>query len=273
MTVPVYSKNNGLYPEAAFEDPLWETCTPEEILDSSVVQSILVTYKQPGLPEAEYRNFVRGILIENIQFYRNATIKFRSPKIMKNTNGLKIPSANGEGFSLNPGIEVTWQNRTVQYFGPRGLFRTRWHDGDQIPGIEATFSWNNKEYDVAWSHNHLQVVTAASQSNIDRIHTEADPVCEKRRLESPVLLDEFIKKNQGDSKVAEQLSRLIYSNGWHDKDPEVLFSIFEFCRNNTAGIRDFSTWVRTHKSQIKLLNLYTVKQAIVLANVQTVNKA
>jgi hypothetical protein len=117
------------------------------------------------------------------------------------------------------------------------------------------------------------MVTAASRTNIDKIHAEADPICEKRRLESPALLDEYIKKNSGSSKVAEQLAQLIFSNGWHDKDPESLFAVLEFCKNNTDGIRNFSTWVRTHKAQIKLLDVETVKRAVVLANIMTVNKA
>lgn len=281
MTVPVHNYENNVkvngFHQAAFRDPLWETCTPEEVINSPVGQYVtghIISALPGGVSKKDYIDQMRKKSIESINFYRNAKAVFGKPKILQNTLGVVIPSDNSEGFSLNPGITITDGVHDFPYFGQRGLFRIRYGSVDYVCGLKISLADVGlpKSY-IDFPHHSLMLITAAAKTNIDRIHAQVDPICEKIRLESPALLEKFIEKHRGNSKVAEQLSRLIFDNGWHDKDPEALFSILDFCRNNTDGIRDFSTWVRTHKSQIKLLDLDTIKQAVVLANVQTVNKA
>jgi hypothetical protein len=271
------------YASEAYTDPAWADATTEEIVYSEVAGYLISKVhvpRKPGKSTVKLRReeieFIRSCLREEIEFFRNAKPVLSKPKIMLNTTGMKIPGDESGGFSFNPGVVAKHGSKSLPIISLKGLFYWKYSiHNDVVVGWahDVPPEIGNPEWATLQFRGLLQrLMTAAARENIDRFHAAADPIIEKRLSESPAMLREYVQKHSGNHKVAEQLSGLIYSNGWHDKDPESLFAILDFCKDNTNGIRNFSTWVRTHKAQIKLLDLETVKRAIVLANVKTVNE-
>lgn len=284
MPAPVYPihKNRNLgFDTDAYSDPLWASASIDEIMGSEITNYLIERWVEDHKRDidgslVDATEFLRGCFRDEVVFFRNARIKHGKPKILRNTVGMDIPCSGSQGFSFSPGISVHHAGSSLQITHPNGLFHVKWDPhSSQIVGRKYSVPTEigGKYWDThQFGSYSAKIITAAALPNIQKIHNEANEAIGRLIKSAPGMLDEYIRKHSGESKVATQLSQLIFSNGWHDQDPNVLFTVLDFCKDNTAGIRDFSTWVRTHKAQIKLLDKETVKQAIGLANIMTVSK-